>query len=124
LGLVRLRMSQSDLYDNVDRNPALPRIQADQTAVTAEVTPRAGRSRADYANGDSDRVWLNGDGLPRATEEQNFDSLSGSAYYDRRRAGTSRLLDLPSRAATWRSRITDDDAVTTMCASRCGRSTR
>ena len=34
-----------------------------------------------YAKGDSERVWFTGDGLPRATEEQTFDSLSGSAYY-------------------------------------------
>jgi hypothetical protein len=30
---------------------------------------------------DSERVWLTGDGRPRATEEQTFDSFSGHAYY-------------------------------------------
>jgi hypothetical protein len=82
LGLVRLRLSQSDLSDNVDRNPALPRTTRTQTAITAEVTPRGWPIFGlTYAKGDSDRAWLNGDGLPRTTEEQNFDSLSGSAYY-------------------------------------------
>ena len=82
LGLVRLRLSQSDLADNVDRNLALPRTTRNQTAISAQLTPRGWPIFGlTYAKGDSERVWLTGDGLPRATEEQTFDSLSGSAYY-------------------------------------------
>jgi hypothetical protein len=82
LGLLRLRLSQSDLTDNVDRNPALPRTTRTQTAITAQVAPRSWPIFGlTYAAGDSERVWLTGDGRPRATEQQAFDSLSGSAYY-------------------------------------------
>jgi hypothetical protein len=82
LGLVRLRVSQSELADNVDRNPALPRSTRVQTAISAQLDPRGWPILGvTYARGDSDRVWLNGDGLPRATEEQTFDSMSGNIYY-------------------------------------------
>ena len=82
LGLLRLRLSKSDLADNVDRNPALPRTTRGQTAITAQVAPRAWPVFGlTYAKGDSERMWLTGDGRPRATEEQTFDSMSGSAYY-------------------------------------------
>ena len=82
LGLLRLRVSQSDLSDNVDRNLALPRTTRNQTAISAQLTPRGWPVFGlTYAKGDSERVWFTGDGLPRATEEQTFDSLSGSAYY-------------------------------------------
>jgi hypothetical protein len=82
LGLLRLRLSQSDLSDNVDRNLALPRTTRNQTAISAQLTPRGWPVFGlTYAKGDSERVWFTGDGLPRATEEQTFDSLSGSAYY-------------------------------------------
>ncbi len=40
LGLVRLRVSQSELADNVDRNPALPRTTRAQTAISAQLAPR------------------------------------------------------------------------------------
>ena len=82
LGLLRLRVSQSDLSDNVYRNLALPRTTRNQTAISAQLTPRGWPVFGlTYAKGDSERVWFTGDGLPRATEEQTFDSLSGSAYY-------------------------------------------
>jgi hypothetical protein len=82
LGVLRLRLSQSDLADNVDRNPALPRTTRTQTAIAAQVAPRSWPIfRLTYAAGDSERVWLTGDGNPRSTEQQTFDSLSGSAYY-------------------------------------------
>jgi hypothetical protein len=82
LGLVRLRVSQSELADNVDRNPALPRTTRAQTAISADLAPRGWPILGlTYAKGDSERVWLNGDGLPRSTEEQTFDSMSGSIYY-------------------------------------------
>jgi hypothetical protein len=82
LGLLRLRLSQSDLADNVDRNPALPRTTRAQTAITAQVAPRAWPIFGlTYATGDSERVWLTGDGRPRTTDRQAFDSLSGSAYH-------------------------------------------
>jgi hypothetical protein len=82
LGLVRLRLSQSELADNVDRNPALPRTTRAQTAISAQLEPRGWPILGlTYARGDSERVWLDGNGLPRATEEQAFDSLSGNIYY-------------------------------------------
>jgi hypothetical protein len=82
LGLLRLRLAQSDLADNVDRNPALPRTTRAQIAITGQVAPRAWPILGlTYARGESERVWLTGDGRPRATDQQTFDSLSGSAYY-------------------------------------------
>ena len=41
LGLLRLKLSQSDLSDNVDRDPALPRTTKAQTSVSAQFAPRA-----------------------------------------------------------------------------------
>lgn len=82
LGLLRLRLSQSDQADNVDRNPALPRTSRAQTAVSAQLTPRGWPILGlTYATGDSERVWLNGEGRTRATDQQTFDSLSGGAYH-------------------------------------------
>jgi hypothetical protein len=82
MGLLRLRLSQSDLTDNVDRNPALPRTERAQTAVTAQVVPRSwpilGLS---YARGRSERTWLTGEGSPRARDAQTFDTVSSGAYY-------------------------------------------
>ncbi|MGH7367195.1 MAG: hypothetical protein ACREKQ_09170 [Candidatus Rokuibacteriota bacterium] len=82
LGLLRLRLSQSDLSDNVDRHPALPRTNRVQTALSAQLTPPGWPILGlTYATGESERVWLTGEGHPRLTEYQNFDSLAGSAYY-------------------------------------------
>jgi hypothetical protein len=82
LGLLRLRVSQSELADNVDRNPAQPRTTRVQTAISAQLAPRAWPILGvTYATGDSERTWLTGDGRPRATEEQTFDSMSGNIYY-------------------------------------------
>ena len=82
LGLLRLRLSQSDLTDNVDRNPALPRTNRAQTAITAQVAPRSWPIFGlTYATGDSERTWLTRDGNPRTTEQQAFDLFSGHAYY-------------------------------------------
>ncbi|MEX2222592.1 MAG: hypothetical protein WEG40_12415 [Candidatus Rokuibacteriota bacterium] len=82
LGLLRLRLSQSDLADNVDHNPALPRTSRAQTAVTAQIAPRNWPILGlTYAKGDSERVWLTGEGRTRARDQQTFDSLSGGAYY-------------------------------------------
>jgi hypothetical protein len=89
LGLVRLRISQSDLSDNVDRDPALPQTTKTQTAVSAELAPRAWPIFGlTYATGDSERTWLTGDGRTRTIERQTFDSVAGSAYYG------GRLFDL------------------------------
>src|SRR5258707_187696 len=41
LGLLRLKLSQSDLSDNVDRDPAQPRTTKVQTAVSAQIAPPA-----------------------------------------------------------------------------------
>ena len=82
LGLLRLKLSQSDLSDNVDRDPALPRTSRTQTAVSAQLAPRAWPIFGlTYATGDSERAWLTGEGRTRTIERQTFDSVAGSAYY-------------------------------------------
>ncbi len=93
LGLLRLKLSQSDLSDNVDRDPALPRTTKTQTSVSAQIAPPAWPIFGlTYATGDSERTWLTGEGRTRTIERQAFDSVAGSAYYGGRRfdvSGTS-----------------------------------
>jgi hypothetical protein len=82
LGLLRLKVAQSDLSDNVDRDPALPRTSRTQTAVSAQLAPRAWPVFGlTYATGNSERTWLTGEGGTRTIERQTFDSVAGSAYY-------------------------------------------
>lgn len=82
MGLLRLKLSQSDLSDNVDRDLALPRTTKTQTAVTAQLTPRDWPVFGlTYATGRSERVWLTHQEGARAPERQSFDSIAGSAYY-------------------------------------------
>lgn len=82
LGVVRLRLADSTLTDNVDRNPALARTTKDQTAVTAELGvsewPVLGLT---FASGESARVRLTPEGRETAAEHHEFDSVTGSAYY-------------------------------------------
>ena len=82
LGLLRLRLSDSELTDNVDRNPALPRTTKDQSAVTVELSlpawPVLGLT---YASGDSARFRLAPQGPDEAPEQHAFESVTGSAYY-------------------------------------------
>jgi hypothetical protein len=82
LGLLKLRLSDSDLSDNVDRNPALPRTTRDQTAVTAELSltawPVLGLT---YAAGESARSRLTPEGREDSPERHQFESVTGSAYY-------------------------------------------
>jgi hypothetical protein len=82
LGLLRLKLSQSDLSDNVDRDLALPRTTKTQTAVTAQVSPRDWPVFGlTYATGRSERVWLTREDGTRTAERQSFDSVTGSAYF-------------------------------------------
>jgi hypothetical protein len=82
LGRLQLRLSQSALSDNVDRNPALPRTSKTQTAVSAKLAPVSWPIFGlTYATGDSERSWLTGSGQPRLMERQAFDSVAGSVYY-------------------------------------------
>ena len=82
LGVLRLRLSQSDLADNVDRNPALPRTTRAQSAVSAQVAPQSWPILAlTYAHGRSEREWLTGEGSTRARDEQTFSSVTAGAYY-------------------------------------------
>ena len=102
LGLLRLRLSQSDLSDNVDRNPALPRTTRAQTAITAQVAPRSWPIFGlTYATGDSERVWLTGDGHPREPPSSRPSTASPAAPTMAGRAGTSRRPPRTSRVATW-----------------------
>src|SRR5262245_3575384 len=79
-GVVGLRLSQSDLSDNVDRNPALPRTTKSQTALAAEVTVPAGPVLSvAYGTGAAQRDGPTGQG--RTRDQQNFYSVTGSAYY-------------------------------------------
>lgn len=83
-GLLRFKVSQSDLTDNVDRNPAVPRTNRTQTAIGAQVTPRGWPMVGlTYATGELERTWLTGSGRPRAEERQTFESLAASVYYSR-----------------------------------------
>jgi hypothetical protein len=84
LGLLRVRVSQSDLTDNVDRNPILPRTNRTQTAVSTQIAPRGWPIFGlTYATGDLERRWLTGEGRTRAVERQAFDSVAASVYYSR-----------------------------------------
>ncbi|HEX6209174.1 MAG TPA: hypothetical protein VF136_00260 [Methylomirabilota bacterium] len=82
LGMLRLRLSDSELTDNVDRNPALPRTTKDQSAATVELLvhdwPVLGLT---YASGDSARVRLTPQGREGSPERREFESVTGSAYY-------------------------------------------
>jgi hypothetical protein len=82
LGLLKLWLSDSELTDNVDRNPALPRTTRDQTAVTAELSlsawPVLGLT---YAAGEAARARLTPKGREGSPERRQFESVSGSAYY-------------------------------------------
>src|SRR6185503_4830436 len=81
LGVLRLQVSQSELSDNVDRDPSLPRTTRTQPAVSALLTPRAWPIFGlTYATGDSEKVWL-GEGRPHTVARQSFDSVAGSVYY-------------------------------------------
>jgi hypothetical protein len=84
IGLLRLKVSQSDLTDNVDRNPIVPRTNRTQTAVSAQITPPGWPMLAlIYGTGDLERTWLTGEGRTRSVERQSFDSLAASVYYSR-----------------------------------------
>ena len=82
LGLLRLRLSQSDQADNVDRNPALPRTSRTQTAISAHVAPPSWPVLVlTYGQGRSERAWLTGEGSTRTRDEQTFSSIGAGAYY-------------------------------------------
>jgi hypothetical protein len=82
LGMLRLRLSDSELTDNVDRNPTLPRTTKDQSAVTAEISVSAWPVLAlTYTSGDSARVRLTPQGRQAPPERHAFESVTASAYY-------------------------------------------
>ena len=81
-GRVRLRLSQSQLSDNVDGDLARPRTTEEQTAVTAELAmpswPMLGLT---YAVGDAERAMLSPGGAARTSERHDFERVSGATYY-------------------------------------------
>jgi hypothetical protein len=81
-GPVRVRVSQSRLWDNVDRDPALPRTTEQQTAVTAELAvpslPFIGLS---YMTGDTERESLGPEVLPDGDDRHTVDRVSGLMAY-------------------------------------------
>jgi hypothetical protein len=82
LGVLRLRLTDSELTDNVDRNPALPRTTKDQTALTAELAPAGWPVLGlTVASGDATRVRLTHDREESAPEQHEFESVTGSIYY-------------------------------------------
>lgn len=82
LGLLRLRLGYSELTDNVDRNPALPRTTKAQTAVTTELmVPAWPVLGLTFAAGDAERVALTADEHLRSPDRQAFDSVTGSTRY-------------------------------------------
>jgi hypothetical protein len=82
LGLLRVKLSDSELTDNVDRNPALARTTKDQTAVTTGLAvPEWPVFELTYASGDSTRVRLTPRGDDGDAERFDFESVTGSAYY-------------------------------------------
>jgi hypothetical protein len=82
LGLLKLRLSDSRLTDNVDRNPALARTTKDQDAVSAALSiPEWPVLELSYASGDSARVRLTPQGQESDPERADFDSLTSTAYY-------------------------------------------
>jgi hypothetical protein len=111
LGLLRLRLSQSDLADNVDRDPALPRTRRTQGAVSGQIaTPSWPILGLTYARGGSERVWWTGDGATRARDEQTSDTVTAGLYYGVTRWDlsmsstyvTSRDVDRPDHAMIMR----------------------
>ena len=82
VGLVRVRVSQSRLSDNVHGDPALPRTTEEQTAITAELSrsswPVVGLT---YAAGDAEREHLTPDGPAGAPERHAFERVTGSTSY-------------------------------------------
>jgi hypothetical protein len=81
-GLLRLRLGYSELSDNVDRNPALPRTTKAQTAVTTElIVPAWPVLGLTFASGDSERLAVTPDERFRPLDRQAFDSVTGSTRY-------------------------------------------
>jgi hypothetical protein len=81
-GVLKLRLADSELTDNVDRNPALPRTTRDQTALTAELAPAGWPVLGlTVASGDSTRVRLTHDREEGAPERHAFESVTGAVYY-------------------------------------------
>lgn len=83
LGVLRFRLAESELTDNVDRNPALPRTTKDQSAITTELAvaewPVFGVT---LASGESARIRLTREGEDGTTPERHeFESVTGSVYY-------------------------------------------
>jgi hypothetical protein len=81
-GVLRFRLADSALTDNVDRNPALPRTTRDETALTTELALDGWPTlRLTVASGESERVHLTRDARDLAPERHDFESITGSAYY-------------------------------------------
>jgi hypothetical protein len=81
-GLVRLRLSQSELSDNVDGNTILPRTTTSQTGLMAELAmPAWPLLSLTYAAGEAERVRLGPGAHGRAPDRRAFESVTGSASY-------------------------------------------
>lgn len=82
-GPMRLKLSQAELSDNVDKNPALPRTTRVQTALTAELLPADWAVvGVTFASGDLERARLGPAARERAPERYGFNSMTASVYHD------------------------------------------
>jgi hypothetical protein len=83
VGVGRLKASLSELSDNVDQDPRLPRTTKTQGGLTVEVAPSGwpvlGLS---YSEGVADRVPLGGRPTARRAES-DLETFGGSLYYAR-----------------------------------------
>lgn len=118
LGPLRLQLADSELTDNVDRDPGLPRTMRDQTSLTAQLAVAEWPVLAlTIASGDTERMALVNDapdldsdrgGDPGRPERQEFERVTGSVYYH---GGPSWSLSASSTLARSRHAYRPDDAM-------------
>lgn len=81
-GPVRVRVSQSRLWDNVDGDRALPRTTEKQTAVSAELAvPLLPVLGLTYVTGDAEHESLAPEALAERPERHAFERVTGSMAY-------------------------------------------
>lgn len=81
-GPVRVRVSQSRLWDNVDGDRTLPRTTEEQTAVSAELAvPLLPRLGLTYVTGDAEHESLAPEPAAERPERHAFERVTGSIAY-------------------------------------------
>jgi hypothetical protein len=111
-GPIRLRLSQSELSDNVDENPARPRTTRAQSALTTELGVPAWPTLAlTYATGRSERVAVGAAARGQPPDRQDFDGLTASSYL----SGAGWEVTLSSTYTRSRDRAIGDHETTALC---------